>query len=150
MAEFPGTILVAADGSADSELAIRRAVELADQTGSGLHVAYVMIISHWHLPDTLSDAQYRRLKEAAQEVLDEQVRKAREAGADDVQAHLRTGRRADEEIIKLAEEIDAGMIVVGSRGAGTISRAFMGSDSESIVRHADRPVLVVRDRRGGV
>ncbi len=149
MAGFPGTILVAPDGSADSELAIQRAVDLAGETGSALHVAYVMLLSHWMMPDTLSEAQYQRLKDDAQRLLDEQVEKAKAAGADAVQAHLKVGRRADEEIIKLAEEIEAGMIVVGSRGAGTISRAFMGSDAESIARHADRPVLIVRSQRAG-
>lgn len=149
MAKFPKTILVATDGSADSELAIERAVDLANETGSALHVAYVMIISHWMVPDTLSEAQYQRLKDGARKLLDQQVEKAEAAGAGAVQKHLKVGRRADEEIMKLAEEIEADMIVVGSRGSGTISRALMGSDAESIVRHADRPVLVVRSQRGG-
>ena len=146
MAGFPETILVATDGSEDSELSIRRAVDLAGETHAALHLVYVMIISHWMVPDTLSDAQYDRLKEDAQVRLDQQVEKAEAVGADTLQKHLRIGRRADEEILKLSEEIDADMIVVGSRGGGTISRALMGSDSESIVRHADRPVLVVRSQ----
>ncbi len=77
-------------------------------------------------------------QDEAQRLLDEQVEKAKAAGADALQAHLKARRRADEEIIKLAEEIEAGMIVVGGRGADTISRAFMDSDSESIACHADR------------
>ncbi len=147
MAAFPETILIATDGSNDSELAIRRAVDLANETDAVLHLAYVMILSHWMIPDTLSDAQYQRLEEDARRLLDEQAEKAGALGAVTLQKHLKVGRRADEELIKLAEEIDADMIVVGSRGAGTISRALMGSDAESIVRHADRPVLVVRNRR---
>ena len=147
MSSFPETILVATDGSADSELAIQRAVDLAGRTEAALHVAYVMVISHWMLPDTLSDAQYKRLREDAQRLLDRQADKAEAAGATGVQKHLKVGGRADEEIIRLAEEIEADMIVVGSRGAGTISRAFMGGDAESIVRHATQPVLVVRSRR---
>lgn len=147
MAAFPETILIATDGSNDSELAIRRAVDLANETDAVLHLAYVMVLSHWMVPDTLSDAQYQRLEEDARRLLDEQAEKAQAAGGVTLQKHLKVGRRADEELIKLAEEIDADMIVVGSRGAGTISRALMGSDAESIVRHADRPVLVVRNRR---
>lgn len=147
MSRFPETILVATDGSADSQLAIQRAVDLASETDAALHLAYVMVISHWMLPDTLSDAQYKRLEDDARRLLDEQTEKAEAAGATAVQKHLKVGGRADEEVIKLAEEIGADMIVVGSRGSGTISRAFMGGDAESIVRHADRPVLVVRSRR---
>ncbi len=149
MAGFPEKILVATDGSGDSELAIERAIDLAQGTGAELHLVYVMVISHWMVPDTLSESQYRRLKEDHQKVLDQQIEKIESTGGEIAQAHLRTGRRADEEVIHLAEELEADLIVVGSRGAGTISRALMGSDSESIVRHAYIPVLVVRNRRNG-
>lgn len=149
MTGFPETILVATDGSEDAELSIRRAVDLASKTDAALHLVYVLIISHWRVPDTLSDAQLKRLKDEAQSRLDQQAEKAEAAGADMLQSHLRIGRRADEEILKLSEEIEADMIVVGSRGHGTISRALMGNDAESIVRHADRPVLVVRSRSNG-
>lgn len=149
MAAFPERILIAADGSQDSERAIQRAVDLAYKTDSELHIVYVMLTSHWMTPDTLSDAQYQRLKEEAQGVLDVQVEKARAAGGDVARAHLRIGRRADEEVITLAEELESDIIVVGSRGAGTLSRALMGSDAESIVRHADVPVLVVRSHPNG-
>ncbi len=76
MAAFPETILIATDGSNDSELAIRRAVDLANETDAVLHLAYVMVLSHWMVPDTLSDAQYQRLEEDARRLLDEQAEKA--------------------------------------------------------------------------
>jgi nucleotide-binding universal stress UspA family protein len=38
-----------------------------------------------------------------------------------------------------------GLIVMGSRGLGGIRRALMGSISDSVVRHAHCPVLVVRE-----
>ena len=81
MAGFPETILVATDGSEDSELSISRAVDLAVETDAALHLVYVMIISHWMVPDTLSDAQYKRLEDDARSRLDQQVEKAEEAGA---------------------------------------------------------------------
>jgi nucleotide-binding universal stress UspA family protein len=51
---------------------------------------------------------------------------------------------ADAEIVDLAEEIEAGLVVLGSRGLGGVKRALMGSVSYSVVRHAHCPVLVVR------
>jgi nucleotide-binding universal stress UspA family protein len=48
-------------------------------------------------------------------------------------------------IVELAEEIGAGLIVMGSRGLGGIRRALMGSVSDSVVRHAHCPVMVVRE-----
>lgn len=58
-------------------------------------------------------------------------------------SHLRMGR-ADVEIVELAEVIGADMLVVGDRGFGGIRRALMGCVSDSVVRHAHCPVLVVR------
>jgi nucleotide-binding universal stress UspA family protein len=53
--------------------------------------------------------------------------------------------KAAPEIVIVAEEIDAGLIVMGSRGQGGIRRALLGSVSESVVKHAHCPVLVVRE-----
>ena len=50
----------------------------------------------------------------------------------------------DAEIVALAEELGVGLIVMGSRGLGGIRRAVMGSVSDSVVRHAHCPVLIVR------
>ncbi len=46
----------------------------------------------------------------------------------------------------MAEELDAGLVVVGSRGLGGMRRALLGSVSDSGVRHAHCPVLLVRVR----
>jgi nucleotide-binding universal stress UspA family protein len=52
---------------------------------------------------------------------------------------------AAQEIVNLAEELKVGLIAVGSRGRSRIKRALMGSVSDSVVRHAHCPVLVVRN-----
>jgi len=55
---------------------------------------------------------------------------------------------ADAEIVRLAEELGVGLVILGSRGSGALRRAVMGSVSSSVVRHAHTSVLVVRgDRR---
>jgi len=71
------------------------------------------------------------------------VRQIKADGGTVTRAYLRLGR-PDVEIVTLAEELGAGLIVVGSRGLGGIRRALMGSVSYSVVRHAYCPVLVVR------
>jgi nucleotide-binding universal stress UspA family protein len=86
-------------------------------------------------------AQFER---EARDLLDRQVKRIEEAGATVKKAHLRRGR-ADEEIVELADEVQAGLIVIGSRGQGGIRRALMGSVSDSVVRHAHTPVLTVRE-----
>jgi nucleotide-binding universal stress UspA family protein len=95
-------------------------------------------------PDLVSD-----IERTEQELLNKEVEKVRVAGGTVVQAHLCMGA-ADAEIVKLAEEIGAGLVVMGSRGQGGMWRALMGSVSNSVVRHAHCAVLVVRDQEGNV
>jgi nucleotide-binding universal stress UspA family protein len=53
----------------------------------------------------------------------------------------------DRAIVDLAEELEIGLIVMGSRGLGGARRALMGSVSNSLVRHAHCPVMVVRKEK---
>jgi nucleotide-binding universal stress UspA family protein len=47
------------------------------------------------------------------------------------------------EVIAAADAVDADLIVLGSRGHGTVAGVFLGSVSHSVLRHTKRPVLVV-------
>jgi nucleotide-binding universal stress UspA family protein len=85
----------------------------------------------------------RELRRQGQEILDGQVERVRAAGSEVAKAHLRKGRTANE-VIALTEEIEVDLLVVGSRGLGTVQRILMGSQSEEIVHRAQVPVLVLR------
>ncbi len=151
MSIFPTKILLATDSSEEAELALSTAIDLANSTNSQLHVVTVgpwnpdpSYASHeaslrWETYEQASEA----IRKEAQEILDNQVRKIEEGGGTVQEAHLRRGRK-DEEIVRVAEEIGAGLIVMGSRGLGGMRRALMGSVSDSVLRHAHCPVLVVR------
>jgi nucleotide-binding universal stress UspA family protein len=154
MSIFPTKILLATDGSKEAELASRTAAELAQSTGSELHVLYVWEAANPYVeavglagdePVTPRlDAELKRqFDRQARTMLDAQAEKVRAVAGTVAQAHLRMGK-ADHEIVTLAEEIGAGLIVMGGRGRGGIRRALMGSVSDSVVRHAHCPVLVVR------
>jgi nucleotide-binding universal stress UspA family protein len=143
MAHYPTRIVVAVDGSKEAQRAAEHAVELANATGSELHVVHVGLLSHWVHPDTLSTQQYQRLEQEAQQRLDAEVREIEAAGGTVAASHLRMGR-VDSEVIRLAEELGAGLLVIGNRGMGALTRILLGTDAESIIRHAPCPVFVVR------
>ena len=49
-----------------------------------------------------------------------------------------------DEICKLAQEVNADCIVVGSRGVGTIRRTLLGSTSDYVLNHSHMPVIVCK------
>ncbi|MDQ3910862.1 MAG: universal stress protein [Actinomycetota bacterium] len=154
MSIFPTKILLATDGSEDAKLAASASIELAQKTGSELHVVHARLMLPWTgysaENPTSSPADAREARELVDRWLDAQVKWIEAEGGEVAQAHLRLGRPDEkiitvaEEIVSLAEEIGAGLIAIGSRGLGGIRRALMGSVSDSVVRHAHCPVLVVR------
>jgi nucleotide-binding universal stress UspA family protein len=145
MSIFPTRILVATDGSREAELALTTAADLAKSTDSELHVVHVGEMPLVYHPERHAyQAEYEEHEKEAQQLLESQVERIDGAGAKVAQAHLRMGR-ADEEIVELAQSIDAGLIVMGSRGHGRLRRALVGSVSESVVRHAHCPVTIVRE-----
>ena len=155
MSIFPTTILLATDGSREAELAARTAADLANSTNSELHLITVALgnpdpVYYIH-EASLRYETYEEVLEAvkgeAQKVLDEQVQMVEEAGGTVKEAHLRIGERRDRAIVFLAEELGAGLIVMGSRGLGGVRRALIGSVSDSVVRHAHCPVMIVRPER---
>ncbi len=143
MSQFPHRILFAADGSAESDLALHHTVDLLGHTSAELHVVHVGLVSTWTNPDALNPAQRERLQAEAQDVLDEQVAKFVAAEMTPTESYLRMGRATDE-ILRLRDEIEADLIVLGSRGLNAFKRVLLGNDAESVVRHAPCPVLVVR------
>jgi nucleotide-binding universal stress UspA family protein len=140
---LPGRILLALDGSEEASAA-RTAVEFADRMDSELHVVHVGELTPVYHPDRHGYlALYEKLQEKAQRLLGQQVHEVKSAGGTVAKAHLRMGR-PDEEIVVLGEEIGARLIITGSRGLGGIRRALMGSVSDSVVRHAQCSVMVIR------
>lgn len=54
------------------------------------------------------------------------------------------GRSAPEELVAVANELDADMIVIGIRRRSPVGKLIMGSNAQAVLLHADCPVLAVR------
>jgi nucleotide-binding universal stress UspA family protein len=149
MSIFPTKILLATDGSEEADLATTTAADLAKSTSSELEVIHVLNVEPWRFPPDEQGnypQRYEELREEARRLRDEQVEKIEAGGGSVAEAHLAVGRPA-EEIVAYAQDQWAGLIVMGSRGRGGIRRALMGSVSDSVVRHAHCPVMVVRHEK---
>ena len=148
MSTFPTRILLATDGSEEAELAALKAVDLAQSTGSELHVVHVGGVPLFleSYPGTLGDdgKLYDEIEEESSQLLRKEIWRVKVAGGTVAGTHLRMGEVVDLEIAALAEELQADLIVMGCRGHHGIRRAIEGSISDGVIRHAPCPVLVVR------
>lgn len=140
-----GPVLICYDRSEGA----RRAIAYA---GALLPGKRAVILNIWSFPLEMAvyglgnvaayseDSQKRLAAEAAEEGCDA----AREAGLDG--QPLVTSGNIDgtwRTILRVADEIDASVIVMGSRGLGGMRTLFLGSVSHGVVHHSHRPVLVV-------
>jgi nucleotide-binding universal stress UspA family protein len=138
-----GTVLVSTDLSDPSTAALRHAAALADASGGGLIVTYVveerlppLIMAH--APDIQQLLQQHR--ETAAQALDDHI--AEHLPGRQVEAVIREGIVHDE-IVRLAREREVDVIVVGMHGHGFLAHALAGSTAERVLHRAPCPVLVV-------
>ncbi|AHY47777.1 Universal stress protein family [Rubrobacter radiotolerans] len=155
MTETGRRLLLAVDGSAEASQAAEMAGELSRKLGLELHVLYVRplqeaaYMDHWAKSDWEFVEEVRRnTEEEARKKAEEEAEKVRATGAEVAEVHVALGR-ADDRIVRLAEDLGAELVVVGSRGLGALRRALMGSVSVSVARHAHGSVLIVRGEPAG-
>lgn len=144
-------ILIAYDGSEQSDRAIRHAAELLP--GSSATVLTVwepvsrFIVMAPNAYGALTRMNAPRVEEAraasAEDVAEQGAELARSCGLD-ASARTRSGGESiSDEILDEAERVGARAIVVGTRGRGGLGTLLLGSVSHAVLQHADRPVLVV-------
>ncbi|HLW59847.1 MAG TPA: universal stress protein [bacterium] len=142
-------ILVATDGSMHA----RRAVDFAVRLAQELREAHVTLVHVGHIPvmasAVLGDPVFvdyagleEALERAGQELLQEAAKPLVSANVP-VERDYRSGDPSAE-IIRLAGEKKADLIIMGARGLGQIGGLILGSVSERVLHGAHLPVMVVR------
>ncbi len=142
------TILVPTDFSPASEAALLEALELAPQLDCDVHVVNVWQLPVYTVPDgyfMLGAEATARLVEGLEKSLAE-LKTKHERREVKLETHLCEGA-PDVEIHRLAAEIGAGLIVMGTHGRRGLSHALLGSIAEKVVRTSKVPVLVVPPKK---
>ena len=140
-------IVVATDFSECAQQAWELARRIAAAPGSELVLAHVLTEVPLYGEGVFNIETARKVREGASKwaegTLEAWVGKARAEGLS-ARAALRTGV-PHQEIVALAEDERADLIVIGTTGRGGISRALLGSVADRVVRLAPCPVLTVRE-----
>ena len=144
--------IFAYDGSASAGDAARAATQLlrprpAIVATVWLSASHAVGVARLALPDEVARRGTNRLDEASHrqaegEACDGAALLAA-AGWPCATAALETPRNVPMAIIGAADEHDAAIVVTGTRGRSRIAAALLGSSAEGILRHAERPLLLV-------
>jgi nucleotide-binding universal stress UspA family protein len=144
------SILAAVDFSECSDHALQAAADLAKQTGAELHVVHALdlpipIFNPYavSIPDTL----LTQAREEASRRLREAVERAGQAGVA-AKSHL-TEVPAAPAIARLAEELGADLVVMGTHGHTGLKHVLLGSVAERTLRLAPCSVLIVKEKGAG-
>lgn len=137
-------ILVAVDGSKNSERALieaRKQAEYADGEITILTVMKPLAIPYYGNAE-LAKVDNENIEIAKQEILDVALENL-EDFAGEIKTKLRKGNPGDE-ILEEADEGAYDLIVMGSRGLGAFSRTILGSVSNKVLNHTKINVLTVK------
>lgn len=147
-------ILVATDGSKHSRKAAESAVEMARMYGSTIIALYVVDIGHEYatLGDLTSKSSQDMIAGIRSGMQDDGEKATRDVAEMAEKAGIPTIRKIAEgypaqDIIRVAEEVKASIIVMGGMGATGLDRFLLGSVADKVVRSSKIPVLVVKDRQ---
>ena len=134
------TILHPTDYSDLSRPAFEEACQMARECGAKLVVCHVA-------PPTLVAVGEGMVVEIPSEETEQMTARLEQVKPDDplvrVSHRFARGDAADE-IVRLAEEVNADLIVMGTHGRGGLSRLLLGSVAEAVMRTAPCPVLTVK------
>jgi nucleotide-binding universal stress UspA family protein len=134
-------VLLASDGSSDAMQAAQWLAASGIPKGASILILSVMAPpGDSLLPAPVVD----RLREEGRSVA-EHTRAAVGPNWTDVAVRVAEGD-AREEIMRMAEDWDADLVVLGSRGLGRVQGFLLGTVSLAVARHCTRPVLVVKGR----
>ena len=142
-------VVVGFDFTDSARAALSRAIALA--TRAPFHVLHFACVIEPRsplpaVPGKQVDYEYaERVQRALAGVIEEELRAANSSIRVHFYVHARIGKPA-EEILQLAREVGADLIVVGSKGTTGLERLVLGSVSERVVREAECAVMVARPK----
>jgi nucleotide-binding universal stress UspA family protein len=144
--EEPIRQIVVGVGEIEDDPHLAPAIRLAEAAGATLHAVYA-----FHLPDPLlysypsvnvfDPSVIRGIEDDARSRLEAEVRKV--SDSDRIHCRVVSGS-AELAVLKVAQEVDADLVIVGATRRGTLARTILGTTAQRVVRASQVPVLVRR------
>jgi len=133
-----GKILVAVDGSETSSKAAEMAIDLAEKHAADLIALYIVA------PNINFSQAFYFAQENGQKIVDEVKREAVAKKLNVQTEVLMDVGAVSKAIVEYAENNNANLIVIGTRGISGIKRMLVGSTASEVVKYSHCPVMVVK------
>ncbi|MDW0117462.1 universal stress protein [Sporosarcina thermotolerans] len=137
-------IIVAVDGSKESEWAFKKAMAIAERNDATLNVVNIVDTRSHSSVETYDRAAAESAHKYAGEMLNNYKAEAVQAGVQSVNVIVEYGSPKAMIAKDLPNKLNADLIICGATGLNAVERFVMGSVSENIVRTAKCDVLVIR------
>jgi nucleotide-binding universal stress UspA family protein len=140
-------ILVAIDGSKESEWALEKSVEIAKRNEAKLLLAHVIDTRSFLLIDSYDPDIAERANKLAIDMLEKYQTQALDAGVTHVHYEIEYGSPKVKIPKEIAKKHAIDLIVCGATGMNAVERFLIGSVSEHITRYSPCDVLIVRTQK---
>lgn len=141
------TILVAVDGSSYSDKAIATACDLVTMYEADLHLVHTSNYQYYVTGTVAGDGMaiipQKEFEKAGKDILTRTAEKVSELGCLSVKSHY-VSDFAGRAIVDKANEINADLIILGSKGHSDIAGLLLGSVSHKVCNTAQCSCLIVR------
>ena len=142
-------IVVGTDGSMRATVAVNEAFALAKMTGATLHAVHAVnpaVALGFH-DAVATQIEVDRLRQEAGAIRERTLAEAERLGVP-IEFHNPGSNDAAEALIKIAEEVNADLVVVGNRGMTGVTRFVLGSVPNKVAHHCPCSVLIVNTEPG--
>lgn len=139
-------IITPIDFSEQSLIALEQSYNLARLTGSDLRLLYVIdedFLTHLTNSIFTKENYADQVRNDIERKLDELASKIKREEGINTSTHIRTGK-IYEEIVAEAYDMDGSFIVMGTQGASTLRKKFLGSNTSRVIREALCPVITIK------
>ncbi|REB06546.1 universal stress protein [Sporosarcina sp. BI001-red] len=141
-------IIVAVDGSKESEWAFKKAVAIAKRNDANLNLVNIIDTRSYSAVEAYDRSIAERAQSYAVELLEGYKEQAVAAGLTHVNIIVEYGSPKTMIPREIPKKIEADLIICGATGLNPVERFLIGSVSENIVRSSKCDVLVVRTPEG--
>jgi nucleotide-binding universal stress UspA family protein len=132
-------ILLCYDGSDDAF----RAIQFAGTLFAGRTAIVLAVWEHYSVLSGVSRVDDELVQEATEALAADGCERARDAGFSATPVAVEAQHGVAEAIIDAADQHDALLVVMGTRGNTGIRSLLLGSVSHGVAHHAHRPLLIV-------